>query len=117
MKNNLTQIYRGIVEESSKKSLCGNCITVFDKNGNRKRNMGSVPYRDASDFDVAITDDNNNNKEELKIPKEEFLKHVHVGENQSHILNNPNTEFLFLPERDSHIMYDADKDVHHFYEH
>lgn len=106
------------LSESMKKVHYGTCVDSFyPSSGNRKNTKGCVPYRDVSDFAHAITGDNGTNKNEHKISKEEFLKHAHVDPKHEHILNDKSTEFLHNKERDSHIMYDAKKDVHHFYEH
>lgn len=112
------KILKGGFGSGRKKTHYATCVTAFNKStGNRKKAMGNVPYRDSSDFAQHITDDNNTNKKELLIPKSEFLKSVSVNEEHQGILDHPTTQFLYSPERDSHIMYDAKKDVHHFYEH
>lgn len=110
--------YKQLIENISdyKKTHYGTCVNCFDSKGNRKKNKGNVPYRDVTDFAQSVTDDQGNNKKELKISKEEFLKHSKVDREHEHILHDPSTEFLYLPERDSHIMYDTKKDIHHFYE-
>lgn len=107
-----------IVEEQCKKTHYGTCVDSFSgSTGNRKSSKGNIPYRDASDFAQQTTDDDNNNKPEHKVSKDDFLKHVKVDSKHEKILHHPDTEFLHNKERDSHIMYDAKKDVHHFYEH
>jgi len=107
-----------LVEVNNKKTHYGTCVDSFStSSGDRKKSRGHVPYRDASDFAHAITDDSGNNKKEHVISKEEFSKHVRVDPKHQKIADDPSTEFLYNKERDSHIMYDAKKDVHHFYEH
>ena len=107
-----------INESNDKKTHVGTCVDSFSATtGDRKKNKGSVPYRNVTDFAQATSNDDNENKDEHKISKEEFLKHVHVEPKHKHVLDDPSTEFLHNKKRDSHMMYDAKKDIHHFYEH
>lgn len=101
----------------NKRCLYGNCINSFSTiTGERKVTKGQVPYLNTSDFANETIDDNGNNLHHLKISKEEFLKHNDIHKKHEKLLNNPETEFLYNKDRDSYILYDGKKDVHHFYE-
>lgn len=108
---------RMVSDAVSLKQHYGTCVSCFNSDGNRKRTKPYLPFRDATDFAQAVEDDVGNNKDELKISKTDFLSKVTVDDKHKSIVENPNTEFLYIPDRDSHIMYDSDKDIHHFYKH
>jgi hypothetical protein len=106
------------MNSSIKKTHYATCKNAFDnRTGNRKSKFNELPYFDVTDCAQTIRDDSGEkNNPDLLISKESFLESVFVDKWHEAILNHPSTEFLFVSERKSHIMYDAVKDIHHFYE-
>jgi hypothetical protein len=76
-----------------------------------------LPYRDVSHaaYSTQDNDDPSELKPEVKISKDEFLKHANVAKEQEKLLHSPDTEFGHDKENDVHFMYDRNTDVHHYY--
>lgn len=118
MKDKIATAYIKMLNDSvSVKQHYGTCVDCFNSSGNRKRTKPNLPFFDVTDFAGAVENDSGSNKDEIKISKDKFLTSVKIDPKHQAIVDKPNTEFLYIPERDSHIMYDADTDIHHFYEH
>jgi hypothetical protein len=89
----------------NKKTYAGNCINSFDENGEC---FGQVPYRDVTDFAQA-------EEKSKKISKEQFEKTATIPEHLKKITKSKDTIYLHDKDNNVHMMYDADKDVHHFF--
>ena len=108
------QYYIKNLHEQTKKHHVGTCVNSFDGGGENCNHH--VPYHNASHFANHVQDwVSGGNKPEHKISKHEFENKVHIPKELHHVAKRKDTEFLHDKEHNAHMMYDAKKDVHHFF--
>lgn len=110
----IAEAYVSMLQEHTKRKFVGSCNNSFDDDGECINNH--IPYSDVSNFAYHIMNDDGTNKEETKITKQQFTSATDISE-PSHIklLSKSDTEYLHDKENDQYMLYDPEKDIHHFY--